>query len=128
MTRRAIAVTVFVVLSAGTAAAPATSTPLPAHRVSGRLLLGGGPPRPPGSADLGPPRAEGRWQVVARRGGTTVASTTTNQDGTFAFRLKPGRYELAAKYQYPPYELCEFKSVTVKRNAVAGIRLFCSIP
>jgi hypothetical protein len=92
--------------------------------VHGQLYLSGGPR---GRLGQTVHRAEGHWRVVARKGAEIVATTTTRQDGTFAFTLRPGSYEVAAQYQFPPYRFCAVKSVTVRPNTLVDVRPYCTV-
>lgn len=121
MTRRFLGAVVLLAI-----AAPAARACMPglAEGVRGQLYTTGGPYRRHGPAQL---PAGGHWRVVARSRTKIVASTMTKPDSSFAFRLKPGTYEMAAQYQFPPYRFCSFKSVTVRPSKVANVRLDCSI-
>ncbi|MBI2430440.1 MAG: hypothetical protein HYV39_00245 [Candidatus Levybacteria bacterium] len=50
-----------------------------------------------GDEDEGEPRYQGQATVTAQRGGTQVATTTTDQNGAYTFYLGKGEYEITLR-------------------------------
>jgi hypothetical protein len=96
--------------------------------IAGHVYLGGGPALGRGQK----PRKVGapHYRVVVTQAtgsiatASVVAETTTKEDGSFAIRIKPGRYQVAG--QFSSGQFCFARNVIVRSGKPTKMALECS--